>query len=267
MSIYFTGDTHGDISRFSYRHFPESRDFTSEDVMIICGDAGYIWEYPDFKDAKRDKYALKWLSTKPYTFLCVCGNHENFNVIEEMPIVDKWNGKVRQCVYDGVVYSNIFYIAFPTILDINDKHMLIIPKADSHDKQFRKEDISWWKQEKGNISDEREFVYSHIDEHFDYVITHDCTALFNSYHAPYGSGRLTDTPREIFFEELRNNLNYDYWIHGHMHNESALYGQDFRYVLCIYHNIFTEDEISKAFAEKVANEKEWKSNIVNWWKN
>ena len=98
MSVYFTGDTHGDISRFSYKKFPESRDFTSEDVMIICGDAGYVWEYPDFKDAKRDKYALKWLSTKPYTFLCVCGNHENFNVIEEMPIIDKWNGKLPSTV-------------------------------------------------------------------------------------------------------------------------------------------------------------------------
>ena len=49
--------------------------------------------------------------------------------------------------------------------------------------------------------------------------------------------------------------------------EELIYGQDFKYALCIYHNIFTEDEISKAFAEKAANEKEWKSNIVNWWKN
>ena len=259
MSIYFTGDTHGDTTRFSYRHFPESRDFTSEDVMIICGDAGYVWEYPNSKDAKRDKYALKWLSTKPYNFLCVCGNHENFNVIEEMPIIDKWNGKVRQCVYDGVVYNNIFYVDFPTILDINDKHILIIPKADSHDKQLRKEDISWWKQEKGNISDEREFIYKHTDEHFDYIITHDCPALFNVSHAPHGSRRLKDTPREIFFEELRNNLNYDYWIHGHMHHEFTPYGQNSRYALCVYHYILTEDVISQAFAEQAANEKNRKA--------
>lgn len=37
--LYITGDTHGEnISRFSYRWYPELRSLTEKDVVIILGD-------------------------------------------------------------------------------------------------------------------------------------------------------------------------------------------------------------------------------------
>lgn len=38
MAIFMTGDTHGDFSRFSARAFPEQKDLSKADYVIICGD-------------------------------------------------------------------------------------------------------------------------------------------------------------------------------------------------------------------------------------
>ena len=40
MAIFMTGDTHGDFSRFSARAFPEQKDLSKADYVIICGDFG-----------------------------------------------------------------------------------------------------------------------------------------------------------------------------------------------------------------------------------
>ena len=54
MSIFVTGDTHGSRSygrfsfdgfmhRFNTESFPEQRELTKTDYMIICGDFGGVW--------------------------------------------------------------------------------------------------------------------------------------------------------------------------------------------------------------------------------
>ena len=36
--IYITGDTHGDwISRLNIHAFPEQKEMTKDDIVIICG--------------------------------------------------------------------------------------------------------------------------------------------------------------------------------------------------------------------------------------
>lgn len=38
--IYITGDTHAEFSRFSTKRFPEQKEMTKDDYVIICGDFG-----------------------------------------------------------------------------------------------------------------------------------------------------------------------------------------------------------------------------------
>lgn len=53
IMIYITGDTHGDcISRLNVHAFPEQKERTKDDVLIICGDFG-IWN-----DTKQKRYNL-----------------------------------------------------------------------------------------------------------------------------------------------------------------------------------------------------------------
>ena len=53
--IYITGDTHGDFRRFSTDIFPEQKEMTKDDFVIICGDFGGIWCQEDNKKAMRNE--------------------------------------------------------------------------------------------------------------------------------------------------------------------------------------------------------------------
>jgi hypothetical protein len=61
--------------RFNTDIFPEQKDMTKDDYVIVCGDFG-IWD-----DSKRKRYWLKWLDEKPFTTLFVDSNHENFDLL------------------------------------------------------------------------------------------------------------------------------------------------------------------------------------------
>lgn len=38
--IYITGDCHRNFERFNTRNFPEQKEMSKEDYVIICGDFG-----------------------------------------------------------------------------------------------------------------------------------------------------------------------------------------------------------------------------------
>ena len=54
--IYVTGDTHGEIERFKD---PEFKQLRKGDLLIVCGDFGFIWD-----GSKREKNNLKKLMAK-----------------------------------------------------------------------------------------------------------------------------------------------------------------------------------------------------------
>ena len=38
MAIYITGDTHGDFQRFGSKYFPQQKEMSREDYVVIAGD-------------------------------------------------------------------------------------------------------------------------------------------------------------------------------------------------------------------------------------
>ena len=70
--IYITGDIHGDPFRLSTDVFPEQKEMTKDDYVIICGDFGVIWQQ---KKNKLEEKLLDWLEERPFTTLFVDGNH------------------------------------------------------------------------------------------------------------------------------------------------------------------------------------------------
>ena len=105
--IYITGDTHGEISRFMGNNMGDST-WTAEDVLIVCGDFGFVYYGNEKERAKLDA-----LEKKPYT-VCFCdgnyhcvmasGNREkgtaNLLLYESEDLFDwKYCGTFR-CQYD-----------------------------------------------------------------------------------------------------------------------------------------------------------------------
>ena len=41
--IFVTGDCHSEFQKLSTAAFPEQREMTKDDIVIICGDFGAVW--------------------------------------------------------------------------------------------------------------------------------------------------------------------------------------------------------------------------------
>ena len=231
--IYVTGDTHADFRRFNMSNFPEQREMTRDDYMIICGDFGGIWDSGG--ESSNEKYWLDWLENKPFTLLFVDGNHENFERLYSYP-VKEWNsGRVHE------IRPHILHMMRGQIFTIEGKKFFSFGGANSRDIEggilekddpdfkkkrsrlnreyipYRINHVSWWGQE---LSDEAEMqegtdnLWAHNNT-VDYIITHCCSTstqrLLNN--------RLYEADRETdYLEYIKNNVDYKIWFFGHYHD-------------------------------------------------
>lgn len=82
--IYITGDTHGDISCFKN---PKLNKLGEKDILIVCGDFGFIWNPHD----KNERKNLEYLKKRKYTICFVDGAHENFDILNSYKPY-RWKG-------------------------------------------------------------------------------------------------------------------------------------------------------------------------------
>ena len=123
--IYITGDCHRDYRRFNTRNFPEQKEMTKDDYVIICGDFGGIWDKDE--ESKEEIYLLDWLDSKPYTTLFVDGNHENFDRLYTYP-EEEWNGGKIHRIRDSVIH-----LMRGQVFTIDEKKIFTFGGASSHD--------------------------------------------------------------------------------------------------------------------------------------
>ena len=229
--IYITGDTHGDwMSRLRTNAFPEQKEMTKDDYVIICGDFG-IWH-----DTNQERHNLKWLDDKPFTTLFVDGNHENFDRLYTMP-VSEWNG--------GNVHfirPHIIHLMRGQVFEIDGVSLFTFGGASSHDiqdgilekndprvsewskipfKMFRVNHSSWWKEELPSEEEMNEGIQN-LEKHnnkIDFIITH-CGAT--SSIALYSMGSYKPDILTNYFEEIRQKVNFKKWFMGHYHDNYAI---------------------------------------------
>lgn len=209
--IYVTGDTHAniDISKLNMGKFPQQKDLTKNDYLIICGDFGLVWD-----GSRREMWWQDWLSDKNFTTLWVDGNHENFDILYEFPLMDKFGGKVREIAPD------IYHLDRGQVLTIDGKKIFVMGGARSTDKECRIEHISWWKQEMPS-KEEMEHAISSLDKagwSVDYVITHCAPRSVQNLIADW----YENDPMVSFLERIYADLNFKKWYFGHYHIDKQL---------------------------------------------
>ena len=168
MSIFVTGDTHGGRSygRFSFDgfmhrlnvdSFPEQRDLTKNDYVIICGDFGGVWHTnrASAAESAEEKYTLDWLEQRSFTTLFVPGNHENYDRlcgIQNEQLLNSWfyekmsdsekeklrAGYPRELWHGGyvrVIRPSVLMLERGDIFVIDGKYCFAFGGARSHDIQ------------------------------------------------------------------------------------------------------------------------------------
>ena len=86
--ICITGDLHGDFNRLCT---PELKKLKSRDVLIVCGDFGFVWD-----GSKEEQKILKKIGKHRYDTLFVEGCHDNYDLLKEYPVVAYKGGKARK---------------------------------------------------------------------------------------------------------------------------------------------------------------------------
>lgn len=236
--IYVTGDIHGVPVRLSSKNFPEQKEMTKDDYVIICGDFGLVWDR--FGENADEKYWLDWLDKKPFTTLFVSGNHENFNRLEKYPI-EEWNGGKVQRIRPSVIH-----LMRGEIFEIDGQKIFAFGGASSHDiddgildfndidfyeqvrklrKQgkwmYRVKDISWWEQE---LPTEEEMQYGlknltlHHNE-VDFIISHCAPQQVASVYSRgcYKADILTE-----YFNIVAETVKFKKWLFGHYHDNQQI---------------------------------------------
>lgn len=221
--IFVTGDTHGqiDIDKITMKKWPEQKNLTKDDYLIVLGDFGLFWQ----RD-KTHKYLYDFYQSRKYTVLWVDGNHENHDWINSMPI-SQWNG--GEVNRDG----NIIHLRRGQIYGINGYSFFSLGGAMSVDKEHRIENVSWWKHEEVNYC-EQETALDNLMKNcwrVDYVLTHAAPRhillpMFN--HKEY-KGKSTT---EKFLEYIANETDFSHWYFGHYHKDI-----DYGRYHCLYDRI------------------------------
>lgn len=236
--IYATGDTHADFRRFSSQNFPEQKQMSRNDYVIICGDFGGIWD-----DSKQQKDQLDWLDAKPFTTLWIDGNHENFDMLKEYSM-EEWRGGLVQRIR-----PNILHLLRGQLYEIEGRTFFTMGGGASHDIQdgilepdapdfqwqyqrmrqqfrhFRVNHRSWWKEEMPS-DEEYAIALATLEKanwEVDYVITHSAPSGIVDI---IGKGAHRHDRLTSFLDMISKRLIFNYWLFGHYHDNRAI-GQNY----------------------------------------
>jgi len=218
MEIWITGDTHIpiDIQKLTSKNFPEGKDLTKNDYVIVCGDFGLIWKSSETND---EKYWKKWLNDKPWTTLFIDGNHENHYRLNKLKTTEKFGEIV------GIVSDSIFHLKRGEVYTIHNKKFFCFGGALSIDKINRTEGISWWREERPSYA-EKEYGLKNLEKHnnkVDYIVSHTLPLnLRNTLHCSMYLGQKWYDDTCKYLEHIYNNIEFEKGFCGHWHIDQEL---------------------------------------------
>ncbi len=231
--IYITGDCHSEFERFNREIFPEQKEMTKEDYVIICGDFGGVW-HKDI-ESSNEKWWMDWLEEKSFTTLFVDGNHENFDRLYQYPVEEWHGGKVHK------IRPSVIHLMRGQVFDIDGKKIFTFGGASSHDidggilelddpeyktkkrkldrmwKLYRVNHLNWWKEELPS-EEEMEDGIRNLEKHdntVDFIVSHCCSSSTQALisHGMYKQDKLTN-----YLEQIRQCVSFKKWFFGHYHD-------------------------------------------------
>ena len=209
--IYLTGDIHGDLlGRISKKSCLRNHNplLVVGDILIVLGDFGHVWSNESWNTIH---YLDKYLVERGIKVLSVIGNHENMNMIEQLPQVNLYGGLAYE------VTSNIHFLKHGSLFEIEGQKFAVFGGALSIDKYRRVENKSWWSQEIPS----KEIMQSFVDN-LDSVNTEEYNLLTHTTNYEQiklilwnDSPKLDDVARFLEFIKFQYNFKHHYFGHFH----------------------------------------------------
>ena len=220
--IFLTGDTHGDIDYAKLLKLKE-KNLSYDDYLIICGDAGICWSIYD------SRRFLSLYNDIGCTILFIDGNHENFDMLNALPLVEFKGALMHQ------VDEHIFHILRGEIISLEGKTFFCLGGAVSIDKMYRKPHVSWWPDEAINKHDTDNAIANleKVNNKVDFVITHCCDT--KTVTKAFGFRRDACTDQLMFIDKV---VDYKHWFFAHYHFDRKINDKK----TCLYQDIIEINE-------------------------
>ena len=224
--IFITGDTHCDYDwhKLNTTNFPEQKNLTKDDYVIITGDFGGVWDQD-----KTDKYIIKTYEKRNFTTLFVDGNHENHDALDGFPVEEWHGGKIHR------ISNTVIHLMRGQVYEIGGKTFFTMGGAQSTDKIYRKEGISWWARELPSDEEYSEAI-SNLEKHdfkVNFIVTHCAPEDYAYYYTDLDISRKINK-MTTFLSGLitEHDISFDGWYFGHYHEDI-----DFDNFHCLYQRV------------------------------
>lgn len=208
--VYVTGDMHGDLERLYDKEF---RKLKKGDVLLVCGDFGYI-----FDGSKTEKQVVKYLATRKFVTAFVEGTHDNLDTIYRCRTTVWKGGMVHR------IKGNLLHLMRGQIFNIDGYSFFTFGGGESIDKDMRVESGRWWRDEEATpseMADGARVLYE-AGCNVDFIITHEPPSLVKSAMLL----RRGDTDRvnklNGYLEEIGRSCNFGHWYFGSLHEDRVI---------------------------------------------
>lgn len=212
MSVYITGDVHGDFSelqQWCYAMRPKKKD-----IIVILGDVALNY-FGDWRDRNRKEPVNAF---GPEIF-CIHGNHEmrpeDAGCYE---LIDWHGGKV----WRQPEFPNLIFAKDGEIYELGGKKVIVLGGAYSVDKAYRlAHDYQWFPNEQPS-AEIKKFAEDQLDRagwKVDVVFSHTCPYKYRPVEAmlPNLDQKTVDTTTEEWLDQIEERLEYRKWYCGHWH--------------------------------------------------
>lgn len=205
--ILVTGDTHGDMTRFTKK---EIRSLKKNDTLIICGDFGFIWD-----GSNAEMKRLKQLGKKKYNILFVEGVHENFEELRKYDIEEWCGGLTRK------ISGNLRQLMRGQVFEIEGKKIFSFGggRSEENDSYLNPSDKAAELRWQLEIPTEKELSegMNNLKKHnfkVDYIVSYEPPAKISEF---LNLGKTDRSHINTYFEEIHEKTDFTRWFFGRHH--------------------------------------------------
>lgn len=208
--VYITGDMHGDVERLYSKEF---RKLKKGDILIVCGDFGYI-----FDGSKLEKQVVNYFAKRKFVTAFVEGTHDNLDKINRCRETVWKGGKVHR------IKGNLLHLMRGQIFEIDGNKYFTFGGGESTDKDMCVAEGFWWRSEEATPAEMADGARM-LDEagcKVDYIITHEPPARVKSAMLLRRGDNDSVNKLNGYLEEIGRSCSYKHWYFGSLHEDRVI---------------------------------------------
>lgn len=208
--VYVTGDMHGDLERLYDKGM---RKLKNGDVLLVCGDFGYI-----YSGEKTEQKVIDYLATRRFVTAFVDGTHDNMKTINRSRITYWHGGMVHR------IKGNLIHLMRGQIFNIEGNSFFTFGGGESTDKDMRLDTGNWWREEEPTPLEMAEGA-KRLDDagcKVDYIITHEPPSLVKSAILLRRGDSDRVNKLNGYLEEVGRSCQFKTWYFGSLHEDRVI---------------------------------------------